>query len=119
MEAERAERFAQEWFEAWNAHDLERILIHYRDDVRYQSPMIPGITGESSGKLVGKPNLQSYFELALQAYPALVFQPISISIGLDSVVLHYRSVNNRIASEVFVLDESGLAREVLCHYNPG
>jgi len=24
---------AQEWIAAWNAHDLERILAHYADDV--------------------------------------------------------------------------------------
>lgn len=25
--------FAHEWIAAWNAHDLERILAHYADDV--------------------------------------------------------------------------------------
>lgn len=119
MEAERAARFATEWFEAWNAHDLEGILSHYRDDVRYQSPMIPGLTGDLSGKLEGKPSLLSYFERALQAYPDLLFVPISTAIGVESVVLQYHSVNNRIASEVFLLDESGRAREVLCHYLSG
>ena len=31
-------RFAAEWIEAWNAHDLERILAHYADDFEMASP---------------------------------------------------------------------------------
>jgi ketosteroid isomerase-like protein len=27
-----AEAFASEWIEAWNSHDLDRILAHYSDD---------------------------------------------------------------------------------------
>jgi hypothetical protein len=27
-----AERFAAEWIEAWNNHNLEQILAHYEDD---------------------------------------------------------------------------------------
>ena len=116
MDAEHAARFADEWFEAWNAHDLEKILQHYRDDVRYQSPMIPAITGNESGRLEGKETLRSYFERALKAYPDLKFQRQNVSMGVDSVVLNYISVRNLLASEVFLFDEDGLVKEVLCHY---
>ena len=27
-----AHKFAQEWVEAWNAHDIERVLSYYTDD---------------------------------------------------------------------------------------
>ena len=46
-----AERFAREWVEAWNAHDLERVLSHYEDDFEMSSPIIATLMGESSGKL--------------------------------------------------------------------
>jgi ketosteroid isomerase-like protein len=29
---EWAESFAVEWIEAWNGHDLPRVLSHYTDD---------------------------------------------------------------------------------------
>ena len=35
-----AQRFALEWIESWNSHDLERILSHYSDDVEVTSPLI-------------------------------------------------------------------------------
>jgi ketosteroid isomerase-like protein len=32
MDYERGQRFADEWYAAWNAHDLDAILDHYTDD---------------------------------------------------------------------------------------
>jgi len=46
-----AERFAMEWIESWNAHDLDRVLSHYTDDFEMSSPVIPRIAGETSGRL--------------------------------------------------------------------
>jgi len=40
MDHEAAERFAREWYAAWNAHDLDRILSHYADDVEMASPLV-------------------------------------------------------------------------------
>ncbi len=34
-----ARNLAGEWVEAWNAHDLERILSHYTDDFIMESPL--------------------------------------------------------------------------------
>lgn len=30
-----ADRFAAEWIAAWNAHDVERLLSHYRGDAGF------------------------------------------------------------------------------------
>lgn len=40
MNQEFADHFAREWIEAWNAHDLERILSHYTEEFRMSSPRI-------------------------------------------------------------------------------
>ena len=46
MEKEQAQRLAEEWYGAWNDHDLERILSHYSDDVVFVSPFAASpITG--------------------------------------------------------------------------
>ena len=47
---DRAERFAREWVEAWNAHDLDAILSHYHDDFEMASPRIATVVGEPSGR---------------------------------------------------------------------
>ncbi|HEX5049396.1 MAG TPA: nuclear transport factor 2 family protein, partial [Gammaproteobacteria bacterium] len=35
-----AQTFAHEWIDAWNSHDLDRILSHYADDFVMSSPRI-------------------------------------------------------------------------------
>jgi ketosteroid isomerase-like protein len=49
-----AQRFAEAWIDAWNAHDLDRILAHYTEDSVMSSPVIVSLTGEASGQLRGK-----------------------------------------------------------------
>jgi hypothetical protein len=48
-----ADKFAQEWIAAWNAHDVDRVLTHYTNDFEMTSPVITQVTGEPSGKLKG------------------------------------------------------------------
>jgi ketosteroid isomerase-like protein len=45
-------QFAQEWIEAWNSHDLERILDHYDDEVVLVSPVALSVLG--NGRVQGK-----------------------------------------------------------------
>ena len=35
IDADFARAFAANWIAAWNAHDLERILEHYTEDVSF------------------------------------------------------------------------------------
>jgi hypothetical protein len=48
-----AERFAADWIDAWNAHDLGRVLLHYVDDFEMSSPLIIQIADEPTGTLRG------------------------------------------------------------------
>jgi ketosteroid isomerase-like protein len=59
-----ADQFALEWIEAWNSHDLERILSHYAEDASMSSPFIAQIVGIPSGILQGKPALRAYWSAA-------------------------------------------------------
>lgn len=113
---QQAEAFAADWYEAWNSHDLERILAHYRDDVVFVSPLIAQIAGDPSGRLEGKPALRDYFAKGLARFPELAFEPLLLTVGVDSVVLTYVSVNDRRSCEAMVLDDQGLVREVRAHY---
>ena len=71
---EFAQRFADEWIAAWNAHDLERILAHYEDDFEMSSPVIVAIGGEPSGRLRGKAAVGAYWSAALKRMPDLHFE---------------------------------------------
>jgi len=110
--------FEREWIEAWNAHDIDRILSHYRDDIRFVSP-IAARFGTPDGEVYGLHALRDYFERGLAAYPRLHFQPIAAFGGIGSIALHYRSVEDREAIEVMELDARGQARRAAVHYGAG
>jgi hypothetical protein len=114
---EQADHFADEWIAAWNAHDLNRILLHYCDDVSFVSAFAIDHAGAEDGVVRTVPALRRYFERALAAYPDLRFEPIAAFPGVDSVALHYRSVEGRQAIEVMELDARGRVRRAAVHYS--
>jgi hypothetical protein len=111
-----AERFAEEWLAAWNAHDLPRILSHYEDDFEMASPRIVEIAGEPSGVLRGKPSVGAYWEKALLLIPDLRFEKVGVFIGARSLAIHYRNQGGRLAVEVFDLGETGRVLRAAAHY---
>jgi len=115
MEPGFAERFAREWVEAWNAHDLERILSHYEDDFEMSSPVIVKMVGEASGTLRGKPAVRAYWAKALAAAPDLRFELVSALSGVDSVTLYYKG-HRGFAAEVFHFGASGKVSRAFAHY---
>lgn len=62
-----AQRFAQGWIEAWNSHDLDRILSHYTDDFEFYSPLIGAVTGDVSGRVRGEGAGMSVLEPGLES----------------------------------------------------
>jgi ketosteroid isomerase-like protein len=73
MDETFAKSFASEWVEAWNAHDIERVLSHYTDNFELSSPIIVQLLGEPSGALRGKEAVGAYWRKALQVVPDLRF----------------------------------------------
>jgi ketosteroid isomerase-like protein len=111
-----ADRLAQEWYAAWNAHDLERILDHYTDDVEMTSPLVSVLTGDSEDRIVGKDALRAYFAAGLARYPSLRFEPLGLFVGVNSLALHYVSVNGRQTAEVVFLNDEGKIARYTAHY---
>lgn len=112
---EFAEHFAGEWIAAWNAHDLPRVLAHYRDDFSMASPYIAANAGEPSGMLTGKVAVTAYWQRALAVYPRLHFTLTQVLCGADSVVICYEGVRGP-AAEVFFFDVAGLVVRAAAHY---
>jgi hypothetical protein len=110
-----SDQFARDWIAAWNAHDLDRIVSHYRDDVLFLSPFAAR-AGALDGVLRGLPALRDYFERALARYTDLHFEPIAALCGVNSIALHYRSVEGREAIEVMELDARRQVHRAAAHY---
>ncbi|RFS22833.1 nuclear transport factor 2 family protein [Chitinophaga silvatica] len=113
---ENPEKFAAAWLEAWNTHDLDAIMLHYDEAIEFYSPVIQQLNNDPLGCLRGKENLRAYFSRGLQAYPELHFDLHKLLVGINSVVLYYKSINNKMSAELMVLNEQGLVTQVRAHY---
>lgn len=116
MDTAFATRIAHDWIEAWNAHDLDRILSLYADDFEISSPYIAKVLGVHSGSLKGKKAVRSYWEKALLLVPNLRFELLAVLHGVNSVALHYKGVNDRLCCEVLFFDANRLIVKVIAHY---
>jgi hypothetical protein len=109
--------FTRHWMRAWNAHDVDAITEHYRDDVEYESPFVAALGG-GDGRLHGADALRGYVAAALERYPDLYFdvRSATVATGASSIAMAYRSVNDLLAIETLVLDGDRKVARALCHY---
>ncbi|HEY4179522.1 MAG TPA: nuclear transport factor 2 family protein [Kofleriaceae bacterium] len=101
-----AREFGQEWCEAWNSGDLERVFSHYVDDFEMRSHLIAERGFSPTGILKGKDAIRPYWGGGIAtANPPLHFILIDAYAGVGSVSIHYRSVGRRFVVETIELDE--------------
>lgn len=117
MTADEAKQFAHEWIEAWNSHDLARILSHYDDAVELTSPTAARLLGLADGTIRGKEGLGAYFQKGLQAYPDLRFELKDVLCGVRSVLLYYTNQNGTHTGEFMEFAPSGRVARVVANYS--
>ncbi|MGE5240778.1 MAG: nuclear transport factor 2 family protein [Bacteroidota bacterium] len=110
-----AEQFAREWIDAWNSHDLDRVLSHYDDQFEMSSPVIIQIAREPSGTLKGKDAVGAYWAKALQLIPDFRFELVTTLIGVDSITLYYRG-HRGMSAEVFHFGRDRKVVTAYAHY---
>ncbi|MFZ5995040.1 MAG: nuclear transport factor 2 family protein [Thermodesulfobacteriota bacterium] len=111
-----AKKFANEWIESWNSHDLDRILSHYSDSFEITTPMIKVALGIETGTLKGKEKIRNYWEAAFKKVPDLDFELKEVTEGVGSIAVYYKSVLGKMAIEVMFFNEEGKVNKVIAHY---
>jgi GNAT superfamily N-acetyltransferase len=114
---QQAQDFAQDWIQAWNSHDLDRILAHYDESVVLVSPIAAQLLNDPQGTVSGKLALQAYFKKGLDAYPNLTFELIDVMWGISSVVFYYVNQNGTKSGEFMELTPTGTVIKVIANYN--
>ena len=117
MEMAFAEQFAADWIDAWNAHDLDRVMSHYADDFEMSSPVIIEVASVPSGTLRGKAAVGAYWEKALELVPDLHFELISVLVGVTSITLYYKGARGRLVAEVFHFGAEQKVSKAFAHYD--
>jgi len=116
MTNDEARAFADEWYAAWNSHDLEAILAHYDEVLVFSSPNIKALGASPDGVLTGRDKVAAYWRKALDLRPDLAFTPEHVLVGIDSVTLTYTSSVGRRAAEVFFFGPDGKVVRSAAHY---
>lgn len=113
-----ARRFAQDWMDAWNSHDLERILGHYDDEIVLISPVALKLLNNGDGVVRGKTALREYFLRGIQAFPNRRFDLIDVLWGVETIVIYYaNNVRGSKSAEVIQLTTAGKIRRVWANYD--
>ena len=109
-----ARAFAKEWQDAWNSHDLPRILSHYSDDVIFRSRKAKALVG--AGEIQGKRALGNYWARALETQPDLRFVVTDVFQGHHMIVVTYENHRGVLAAETLMFDAQGLVWQAsACH----
>jgi len=109
--------FAVAWAEAWNAHDVERVLSHFHEEASFSSPFVRRIFPDSDGRLHGKARIRDYWTAGVRMIPNLHFAVEAVFAGIDHVVILYRNQSGVRVSEVLRFD-GGLVVEGHGTYPP-
>ena len=117
LTAGKASQFAEVWIEAWNNHNLTRIVSHYSDDIVFSSPLVATVGGVATGCLFGHEALGVYFKAALMKFPNLRFELRTVFHGTDALTIIYKSVNNLLAAETMVLSDDFHIKRVWAQYD--
>ncbi len=110
MTRDEATAFAERWIRNWNDRDLEAILAHYADAVRFRSPRAATLLGTPT--IDGKGALASYWRAGLERIASLHFALDHIvwdGERAELLIVYVADINNRPmrASETFRFDPTG------------
>lgn len=78
--------------------------------------MITVVTGDTSGRLIGKSAVRSYWAAALQRLPDLHFELRDVLLGAGCLTLYYKGHRGLVA-ETFFFDEARLVRDAAASYS--
>ncbi len=95
MSSEKNLSIAHLWFDAFNAHNLEKLLSLYDDEAEHFSPKLKIRHPETKGLVSGKEALRSWWQDAFDRLPSLHYKVTSLTSNDDRVFMEYiRSVEN-------------------------
>jgi ketosteroid isomerase-like protein len=82
-------RIALEWFEAFNQHDLERLLALYDEDAEHYSPKLKVNWPQTNGVIKGKAALREWWKDSFDRLPSLEYKVIHLIAHESRVFMEY------------------------------
>lgn len=89
MSSEQNKNIARSWFDAFNEHNLEKLLSLYDDDAQHYSPKLKIRKPETNGLIKGKNALRGWWKDAFDRLPTLQYEVIKLTADNDQVFMEY------------------------------
>lgn len=119
MTPEKNLSIAHLWFEAFNAHNLEKLLSLYDDEAEHYSPKLKIRHPETQGLVAGKEALRAWWKEAFERLPSLQYKVTSLTSNTDRVFMEYkRTVANEeemLVAEVLEIREGKITASRVYH----
>lgn len=110
---------AHAWFEAFNTHNLEKLLSLYDEDAQHFSPKLKIRHPETKGLVTGKNALRTWWQDAFDRLPTLNYKVTSLTANDDRVFMEYtRTVANEedmLVAEVLEIKEQVIVASRVYH----
>ena len=119
MTSQKNLSIAHFWFEAFNAHNLEKLLSLYDEEATHFSPKLKVKHPETNGFVSGKLALQTWWNEAFTEIPSLQYKVTSLTANSDRVFLEYiRIVENEedtLVAEVLEINNNKIIMSRVYH----
>ncbi len=87
--SEHNKQLALQWFDAFNEHDLEKLLLLYNDNAKHYSPKLKIRMPETDGLITGKSALRNWWQDAFDRLPSLHYELIKLTADENQVFMEY------------------------------
>src|SRR6478736_10026262 len=89
MNSVENKQIAVKWFEAFNTHDLEKLLSLYHDEAEHFSPKLKIREPQTKGLIKGKMALRSWWQDSFDRLPTLRYEVKKLTADEEQVFMEY------------------------------
>jgi ketosteroid isomerase-like protein len=116
MRTEDLRSLVEDWIEAWNTKDLDRIMQHYATSVVFEADTVVRRWNRPDGILRGADELREHFRMGLERAPKLHFELEEVFTAPSGYAALYRRDNGNRVLDVVELDSTSRATKVKAFY---
>ena len=87
--SQQNKQIAIHWFEAFNEHNLDKLLALYHNDAAHFSPKLKIRLPETQGLIKGKDALRSWWQDAFDRLPSLKYEAKKLTADDEQVFMEY------------------------------
>jgi len=112
-----AQRYAEQWIDSWNSHDIDSIMSFYADSICHITPKLTMLFGSASNTIKDRDQLREYFKATFKRSPELHFTLKEVFAGTESIIICFDSTTGICVAVVLILDNNMKITQYIAHYH--